>query len=291
MKDHLVRATSTDGTLRAMAAVTTGLVEEVRRRQQTDPTATVALGRLATGAALMGSLLKGDQRLALTVEGNGPLGRMSAETDALGHVRATVKNPVSGIPATGQGFNVVDAVGRAGFLHVTKDLRMREPYRSTVQLAASEIASDLAYYLTASEQLPSSVALGVYLETDGRASAAGGFMVQVMPPGSDENIALVEERLRTFAPPTELVREGLGAAQILERLFAGIPFTVKEESEIAFRCSCSYRQVYRMLSGLGSAELAEILLKEGGKVEVTCEFCGEQYRFSRDELEPLLKEK
>lgn len=289
MKDHLVRAISRDGTLRAMAAVTTDLVEEVRRRQQTDPTATVAIGRLATGAALMGSLLKGEQRLALTVEGNGPLIRMNAETDAAGHVRATVKNPMSGIPVTAAGFDVVQAVGKAGFLHVTKDLRMREPYRSTVQLATSEIASDLAYYLTTSEQLPSSVALGVFLETDGRVGAAGGFMVQVIPPGSDENIALIEERLRTFPAPTELVRDGLGAAQILERLFAGIPLDVKEETGLAFRCSCNYRQVYRMLSGLGAAELAEILLKEGGKVEVTCEFCGQQYRFSRDDLEPLLK--
>ncbi len=213
---------------------------------------------------------------------------MNAETDAAGHVRATVKNPLSGVPVTPEGFDVAGAVGRAGFLHVTKDLGLREPYRSTVQLATSEIAADLAYYLTTSEQIPSSIALGAYLEAEGRVSAAGGFMVQVMPPGNEENIALLEERLRTLAPPTALLREGLGPAQILERIFAQIPFEIKEETPILFHCSCSRRQVYRMLSGLGSAELAEILLKEGGTIEVTCEFCNEQYRYDREDLRELL---
>ncbi|MDX9709201.1 MAG: Hsp33 family molecular chaperone HslO, partial [Trichloromonas sp.] len=164
MTDHLVRILSKDGSLRAVAAATTNLTESIRRRQGTDPTATVALGRLVAGAALMGALLKGDQRLALMIEGSGPLQRLHAETDAFGHVRGSIKNPIAGLPPKADRFDVAGAVGKAGFLHVVKDLGLKEPYRGMVQLYSSEIAEDLAYYLTTSEQVPSTVGLGVALD-------------------------------------------------------------------------------------------------------------------------------
>ena len=202
MKDHMIRILTRDGSLRATAAVTTNLVEEIRLLQGSDPTASVALARLVTGAALMGSLLKGEQRLALQVEGNGPLHKLFAESDAEGHLRASLKNPVAGLPPRDDRFDVAGAVGRAGFLHVYKDLGLGEPYHGMVQLQSSEIGDDLAYYLTTSEQVPSSVALGVELAADGSVAAAGGFIVQALPPGDIPQIAGLEAQLRRMPPST-----------------------------------------------------------------------------------------
>ena len=202
MSDHLVRVLTLDGAIRVSVAVTTALVEEVRRRQQTDPTASVAVGRLATAAALMGSLLKGQQRIGLTIEGNGPLQRIQAEADANGRVRATVKVPQTGLPPRDGRFDVAGAVGRAGFLHVVKDLDLKEPYRGTVQLVSSEIAEDLAYYFTTSEQTPSSVALGVELGQQAEVVAAGGFLVQLMPNADDALADRLAERLEALPPTT-----------------------------------------------------------------------------------------
>jgi len=287
MKDHLVRILTKDGSLRAIAAVTTNLCEEIRQRQQTDPTASVALGRLVTGAALMGGLLKGDQRLGLMLEGNGPLQKLHAETDAEGHVRGSVKTPECGLPLKDGEFDVASAIGRAGFLHVIKDLGLKEPYRGMVRLYRSTVAQDLAYYFTISEQIPSTVALGVYLEPDGRISAAGGFLVQVMPDGDESFIGLLEERLAVLPPTTTLLREGLGPAHILERIFAGIPFAAQEHTDLVFRCGCNRRQIRRMLKTLGDEELRR-LIEEEEQTSVTCEYCRSRYAFSRSELERLL---
>ncbi|KIH77799.1 molecular chaperone Hsp33 [Geoalkalibacter ferrihydriticus] len=286
MKDQLIRVLTRDGSLRGLAAVTTSLAEESRRRQNADPTAALALGRLVTGAALMGGLLKGDQRLNLTIEGNGPLMRMSAETDAQGRVRATVKNPHPNLPLKDGRLDVVGAVGKAGFLHVTKDLGLREPYRGTVHLVSSEIGEDLAYYLTTSEQVPSAVSLGAYVETDGSVGAAGGFIIQAMPGGDESRIALLEERLRNMPAVTSLLREGLDANAILERLLIDIPFDVKQTSDLIFRCTCNRRQVGRMLAGLDTQEVDE-LVEEKEPIQVTCEFCKEVYTFTPDEIRAI----
>jgi molecular chaperone Hsp33 len=288
MTDHLVRVATADGTLRATVAVTTTLVESIRQRQGTDATATVALGRLVTGAALMSSLLKGNQRLALMVEANGPLQKLHAETDADGHVRGSVKVPISGVPVREDGFDVPAAVGKAGFLHVVKDLGLKEPYRGMVMLYTSEIAEDLAYYLTTSEQVPSTVALGVFLEKDGRASTAGGLLVQAMPEGRESLVALLEKRLIALPPITTLLREGLEPRQILEQLFLDIPLGRMEQTDLTFRCTCSRPQIRLMLQSLGNRELREIIAQDDETV-VTCEFCKERYAFDRTELTALLK--
>jgi molecular chaperone Hsp33 len=288
MKDHLIRILTSDGSLRATAAVTTRLVEEIRRRQETDPTATVALGRLVTGAALMGSLLKGEQRLALMIEGNGPLRKLHAETDAAGHVRGSIKVPSAGLPLRDGAFDVAGAIGRAGFLHVVKDLGLKEPYRGMVQLFRSTVAQDLAYYFTTSEQIPSSVALGVFVESDGRVSTAGGFMIQALPGGSEDLLARLEERLAVFPSTTTLLRQGLGPLQILERLLEGVPFAVKGTTDLSFRCGCSRAQVGRMLTSLEAEERRELLEREEATT-VTCEYCRETYTFNREELERLMR--
>jgi molecular chaperone Hsp33 len=289
MSDHLIRVSTVDGTLRATAAVTTSLTQAICQRQGTDATATVALGRLVTGAALMGSLLKDDQRLALMIEANGPLQKLHAETDAAGHVRGSVKVPVSGVPVAADGFDVPAAVGKAGFLHVVKDLGMKEPYRGMVMLYSSEIAEDLAYYLTTSEQVPSTVALGVFLEGDGRVSTAGGLLVQALPEGRESLVSLLEQRLIALPPITSLLREGLAPAQILEQLFENIPLGRMEKTDLTFRCSCSREQIRRMLKSLGTEELEDMIARDDETV-VTCEFCKERYAIPRDEMKVLLEE-
>jgi len=278
MSDQLIRILTLDGAIRVSVAETTLLVEEIRRRQQTDPTATVAVGRLATAAALMVSLLKGDQRIGLTVEGNGPLQRIQAEADAYGRVRATVKVPLAGLPPRDGRFDVAGAVGRAGFLHVVKDLGLKEPYRGMVQLVSSEIAEDLAYYFTTSEQTPSSVALGVELGQKAEVAAAGGFLVQLMPEADDSLADLLAERLAVLPPTTSMMRRGLSPAAIAERVLEGLPYQLLGSEPIALACTCSRQQTLTMLRTLGARELDGII-KDLGEARVTCEYCKENYQF------------
>lgn len=286
MKDHLLRLTSVDGTLRATAASTRDLIEELRRRHGTDPTATVALGRLATGTVLLGSLLKGKQRLALMLEGNGPLQKLHAETDAEGHVRATVKNPVSGLPPSESGFPVAQAIGKAGFLHVIKDLELKEPYQSMVQLYSSEVAEDLAYYLATSEQIPSSVALGVSLTPTGGVAAAGGFLIQALPGCPQERLQELEQHLAGLPPVTTLLAGGSTPGEILGQALEGIPLTHGTTLTPAFRCTCSMRQVTAMLRSLPPEERQELARRQEA-TEVSCEYCRQVYRFTPEELAGL----
>jgi len=286
MNDHLLRILAEDGSLRATAALTTNLVEETRHRQQTDPTATVAIGRLVTGAALLGSLLKGAQRLALIIEGNGPLRQLSAETDAHGNLRATLKQPLAGVPPKDGHFDVAGAIGRAGFLQVVKDLGLREPYRGMVQLVSSEVAEDLAWYLTSSEQVPSSVALGVTLGPHAEVTAAGGFLVQAMPGCPEERIALLEKRIAALPPVSTLLGRGRAPEQLLAELFAGIPYQVQGRTDLTYRCTCGRDQVRAMLASLPQDELRQ-LAAENEEVTVTCEFCKEPYRFPAAEMAGL----
>lgn len=283
MSDHLLRAISSDGSLRVCVAETTLLVEEIRVRQQSDPTATVAIGRLATGAALMGSLLKGAQRLALTVEGNGPLQRLLVEADAAGRVRASLKQPVAGLPPRQGRYDVAGAIGHAGFLHVLKDLGLKEPYRGMVQLQSSEVAEDLAYYFTVSEQTPSSLGLGVELDGAGRVAIAGGFLLQLLPQADPELAIRLEERIAGLPPTTRLLAAGGGPEKVLDRLLADIEYRLLAETPLQFHCPCSREQSRQLLALLGRDDLAR-LSDEQETVVVTCEFCRQTYRFDRPAL-------
>ncbi|MBN1140971.1 MAG: Hsp33 family molecular chaperone HslO [Deltaproteobacteria bacterium] len=283
MKDYLIKLLTRDGSLRAIAARTTLLAEEIRRRHGTDPVATVAVGRLATGAALCGGLLKEDQRLALIVEGDGPLRRLLAETDAGGRVRASVKNPVSGLPAEPGSYTVARAVGRNGLLHVVKDLGLKEPYRGSVRLQTAEIGEDLAYYFTVSEQTPSSVALGILLGAGGEVAAAGGFLIQALPGADPEPIAAVERRLIDLPPLTSLLKQRLTPEGILGEVFRELPFRIEQNVAVTFQCGCSRPRIRRVLMTLGKEELQRLGEEQGGAA-VTCEFCKEVYSFSREEV-------
>lgn len=287
MQDHLIRVVSPDGLFRAAAAVTTELVRTICEKQQTDLTATVALGRLLTGGALLGCLLKGQQRLALVVEGNGPLGKLSVEADARGRVRGTIRNPVANLPPAGDRFDVAGAIGKAGFLHVWKDLGLKAPYQSMVQLQTSEIAEDLAWYLTSSEQVPSSIGLGVELDAQGRIAVAGGFLVQALPPGDAAAIEILSERIKGLPPTTSMLRQGMMPTEILARVFGDSGFHVQSEIPLQFFCPCNQQYIEQMLIGLGRKELIS-LAEDQEPVEVVCEYCRHRYHFNREQMGELI---
>jgi molecular chaperone Hsp33 len=288
MTDYMVRIITETENVRALACVTTGLVDDARQRHGTWPTASAALGRALTGGALMGALLKSGQRLALKFEGNGPLKKLIVEADSNGAVRGYVADPhVHMINDEGK-LDVAGALGKAGFLTVTKDLGLKEPYKGMVQLYTSEIAEDLAYYLMESEQIPSAVGLGVFVETDNSVSAAGGFLIQTMPPADNRVIDRLMEQIGTLPPITQLLREGKTPEQLLERLFSGIPYMTLEKRMLALSCICSRERIEGVLVSLGREEIAAMIEGEQ-ETEVACEFCRERYIFSRKELERLLK--
>ena len=276
-----------DGLFRGVAAVTTNLVRTICETQQTDLTATVALGRLLTGGALLSSLLKGQQRLALAVEGNGPVGKMSVEADANGRIRGNIRNPITNLPPAGNQFDVARAVGKAGFLHVWKDLGLKNPYQSMVQLQSSEIAEDIAWYLTSSEQVPSSIGLGVELDSDGKVAMAGGFLLQSLPPGDDAQIDTLTQRIQALPPTTTLLRQGLSPTAVLGRIFGSVDFKVQQETPLQFYCPCSQQQIETMLIGLGRGELNS-MLDSPDPVEVVCEYCRSCYQFNDEQMGALI---
>jgi molecular chaperone Hsp33 len=289
VNDYLVRIISKTENVMALACVTTGLVDEARRRHDCWPTAAAALGRALTGGALLGAQLKTGQRLALKFEGNGPLKKIIVEAESNGAVCGYVAVPqVNMVDKKGK-LDVGGALGRAGFLTVTKDLGLKEPYRGMVQLYTSEIAEDIAYYLTGSEQIPSAVGLGVFVGPDNQVSVAGGFLIQTLPPADNELVDRLMAHIEQLPPITQLLRDGKTPEQLLELLFSGIPYKTLEKRALSFRCTCSREKVERTLISLGATEIADVIERDGG-AEVTCEFCREAYSFSRDELEGLLGE-
>jgi molecular chaperone Hsp33 len=237
----------------------------------------------------MGATLKTGQRIALSFEGNGPLKKILVEADANGAVRGYVRVPAVHMERPDGSFDMASALGRAGLLSVTKDLGMKQPYRGIVPLATSEIGEDLAAYLTESEQIPSAVGLGVFVEPDNSVSAAGGFLIQAFPPGHGELVEQLMNKLETLPSITAMLREGATPEQLLERLFEGIPYTTLEKRELAFVCSCSRERIEQVLISLGKDELADMLEKQG-EAEVKCEFCQEVYSFDKDDLNLLISE-
>lgn len=289
MKDYLVRCISQRGDVLGLACVTTGIVNVACRLHGTYMTASAALGRALTGGALMGALLKNDQRLALKFEGNGPLKKILVEADNEGSLRGFVGVPEIDLPLNKGKIDVAGALGRAGFLTVMKDLGFEEPYRGIVQLRTSEIAEDLAYYFTESEQIPSAVGLGVFIELDGSVSAAGGFLIQSLPPSNEEVIDTLIQHIDNIPALSSFFRSGKTPEELLECFFEGIPFHILEKRNLTYRCTCNREIIKRVLMSLGRDEI-ESIARELGETEIFCEFCRTVYQFSRKELDHLIQE-
>ena len=288
MIDKLLLATVAGGSARVIVATTTNLVDEARRRHDTFPTASAALGRTMTAGLLLATSLKGEDIITIRVLGDGPLGGIIVTADASGSVRGYVQEPHTNLPPTEGGkLNVGGAVGK-GTLCISRDMGFGEPYTGSVELVSGEIADDVTYYLTVSEQTPSAVGLGVLVNTDYTVLAAGGYLIQMMPGASEETIATLEANQSKLAPVSTLVAEGKDAHVILELLTRGLPMIVHEERKIEFDCRCSKQRLEKILISLGSEELKSIITEEG-KVDLTCHFCGDEFQFNRAELEELVQ--
>jgi molecular chaperone Hsp33 len=286
MGDYLVRVIAKNVNVRGLACVTSLLVDGACKRHGTAPTASAALGRALTGGALMGALLKTGQRVALKFAGDGPLKQILVEADSDGAVRGYVKAPNVDLPLKEGKLNVADALGRKGLLTVVKDLRLKDPYTGMVRLYSGEIAEDLAFYFSESEQIPSAVGLGVFVEPDGRVSAAGGFLIQSFPPYDDRTVDELIGQINEISGITQFLRAGRKPEDLIDIIFEKIPYDILEIRDLSFRCTCSKERVERALVALGREEILNII-REQGNSDVTCEFCRETYHFTREELDRL----
>jgi len=285
--DGLARALAAGGTISALAAVTTSLVDEARSRHGTFPTATAALGRALTGALLLAATLKRDERLSLDFRGSGPLRGILTDATPAGDVRGFVMRPATHLPPRCGKLDVGGALG-AGTLCV-----MRVPiagaglYRSVVPLTTGEIGDDLAHYLATSEQVPSVVGLGVFVARDGVVVAAGGYLVQAMPGANAAVRDGLAARVRDVPAPSAMVREGLTPAAILARLLSDLEPEVIGEREVRFQCRCSTDRVARAVLAMGRTEIDDAIRRDG-RIQALCEFCGVRYELDEHALRELL---
>lgn len=289
MSDYIVRAAAADNQIRAFAITSREMVEKARQIHNTSPVATAALGRSLSAGAMMGSMMKGERDLlTLQIRGDGPLGGITVTADSSAQVKGYVNEPAVLIPANEKGkLDVSGAIGN-GMLQVIRDLGMKEPYVGQTELQTGEIAEDLTYYFATSEQIPSSVGLGVLLNRDNTVCQAGGFIIQLMPYTEDKVIDALEQRLAGVSSVTELLNRGLTPEGILEELLGDLGLTVNDTIPTAFSCSCSKERVEKAIISIGSKEIRE-MIRDGKPIEVKCHFCNEAYSFQIEELKKILE--
>ncbi|KGR77463.1 Hsp33 family molecular chaperone HslO [Ureibacillus sinduriensis] len=291
MKDYLVRAVGYNGQIRAFAARTTETVSEAQKRHHTWPVVSAALGRSMTASVMMGAMLKGEDKITVKVDGKGPIGAMVIDAEAKGHVRGFVSNGQVHFPLNEHGkLDVRAGVGTEGFLSVVKDLGMKDMFSSQVPIVSGEIAEDFTYYFATSEQVPSSVGLGVLVNPDNTILAAGGFIIQLMPGCKEETIAALENHLATIEPVSKMIEKGMTPEEILAAVLGEQgEVQILSTMPVQFQCTCSKERYSRALMGLGVNEIEEII-EEEGNIETQCHFCLETYDFTEDELQSLVNE-
>lgn len=289
MSDYIVRATAADNQIRAFAATTKELVEYARNAHNTSPVATAALGRLLTGGAMMGVMMKGDKDvLTLQIRCSGPIGGLTVTADSKGNVKGYVNNPDVILPANEKGKLDVGKALDLGILSVIKDMGLKEPYVGQVELKTGEIGDDLTYYFASSEQVPSAVGLGVLMEKNNTVCQAGGFIIQLMPFTEEKVIAQLEKNLAEVNSVTELLNQGMTPEMILEKLLGNLGLEINEKTETRFYCNCDKVRVGKVLISIGEKELQD-MIDEGKEVELNCHFCNTNYTFSVEELKELLE--
>lgn len=283
MQDHLVRAVAPG--VRAFAAVTTNLVDEARRRHDCYPVAAAALGRTMTAALLMAANLKNDESLTIRIAGDGPLGEIIVDGASDGTVRGYVHHPHADLPLHNGKIAVGHGVGK-GQVYVTRFMGLKQPFTGSSPLISGEIAEDITNYLLVSEQIPSSVALGVLVDPSLTVLSAGGFMIQAMPGAGDAVLERLENNLAGLPPVTTLLHNGVDPSGILKLVFEGMDLKFTDQMDVTFACRCSRERVESMLVSLGAAEIREMI--EEGHAEVQCHFCSEKYQFEQHDLETIL---
>ena len=289
MNDYMIRATAADGQIRAFAATTRDMVENAKNAHNTSPVATAALGRLMTAAAMMGADFRGEQGLlTLRIEGSGPLGGLLVTANGHGDVKGYAFNPDVMLPPNAQGKLDVGGSLDLGVLSVIKDIGLKEPYVGQTQLVTGEIAEDLTYYFATSEQVPSSVALGVLMNKDNTVRQAGGFIIQLLPGASDEIIDKLEAKLSGISSITALLNAGKTPEEILTDILGEFGLEILSKMPVQFRCDCDRSRVEKAIISIGKKEIQD-MINEGREIEVNCQFCNKHYKFSVDELGDLLK--
>lgn len=286
MEDYIVRATAADAQIRAFAAVTTNLAEEARSRHQTSPVATAALGRLLTGGVMMGSMMKNPTDiLTLQIKCSGPIGGLTVTADAAGRVKGYVNNQEVMLPPKNGKLDVGGALG-TGFLNVIRDMGLKEPYSGQTELQTGEIAEDLTYYFAASEQVPSSVGLGVLMNPDNTVRCAGGFIVQVMPFIEEAMLRRLEENIGKLKSVTVMLDGGHSPEEMLSQVLSGMDVEITDTLPARFACNCSKERVEKALISIGRKDIQE-MIEDKKTIEVKCHFCNTAYNFTVDELKSI----
>lgn len=288
MQDYMIRATAADDSIRAFAATTRQMVEDARRAHDTTPVCTAALGRLLTGGVMIGSMLKEDKALVtIQIRGDGPAGGLTVTADSHFHAKGYVNNPHVQIPLKPNGkLDVSGAIGK-GTLTVIRDIGLKEPYVGTIQMPSAEIAEDLTLYFAESEQIPSSVGLGVLVDRNWSVRQAGGFILQLMPGAGDEVIDRLEKKIAGLRSVTDLLEQGMLPEDILGELIGDFGLQITQKHEVSFACSCSRERIEKALISIGPEDVTE-MIEEGKPIEVGCQFCGKQYRFGVEDLRRIL---
>ncbi|ACL77194.1 Hsp33 family molecular chaperone HslO [Ruminiclostridium cellulolyticum] len=289
MGDYIVRMTAAQGTVRAFGAMTTEMVGQAAEIHGLSPIATAALGRTMTAAGMMSKMLKGENdKLTIQLKGDGPLGGIVVVSDSKANVRGYVHNPNVYLPLNERGkLDIRTAMGY-GYINVIRDMGLKEPYIGLSQLVSGEIADDLTYYFATSEQVPSTVALGVLIDATG-VIGAGGFIVQMMPGAEEETVATLEKRLIGFPSVSKLISEGTTPEQILNMLLEGMEPKIVETVPCSFKCNCTRERMERNLISIGKKDLLEIF-EDGKGAELQCHFCNTKYNFSHQDIENIVKE-
>ena len=289
MKDYIVRATAANNQVRAFAATTRNMVETARQAHNTSPVATAALGRLLTGGAMMGTMMKNEKDvLTIQINCDGPIQGLTVTADMAGNVKGYVENPNVMLPPSKKGkLDVANALG-LGVLNVIKDMGLKEPYLGQTILMTSEIAEDLTYYFATSEQVPSSVGLGVLMEKDNTVKQAGGFIIQVMPFIEEEVVAKLEQNIANVESVTSMLDKGYTPEQILETVLDGFDVEYTDSMPTQFSCNCSKERVEKALISIGRKDIQE-MIDDGESIEMHCHFCNTSYNFTVEELKEILK--
>lgn len=287
MSDYIVRATAAEGQIRAFAITSKDLVETARKHHNTSPVMTAALGRLLSGAVMMGVMMKGEKDLlTIQIQGSGPAKGLVVTADAKGHVKGYPQVPDVILPPNSQGkLDVGGALG-IGVMSVIKDLGMKEPYVGQIELKTGEIADDLTYYFATSEQIPSSVGLGVLMNRDNTVKQAGGFIIQLMPFTDEKIIEKLEKRIAQISSITALLQKGDTPEMLLKEVLGEIPFEVADTIPAEFHCDCSKERISKSLATIGKKDLNE-MIAGGEGIEVKCHFCNTDYKFNTEELKTI----
>lgn len=288
MTDYIIRASAADGQIRAFAATTRDMTEYAREIHNTSPIATAALGRTLAAGAMMGLMMKGEKDvLTLQIKGDGPMAGITVTANSKAEVKGYVFNPEVMLPPSARGkLDVGGAIG-AGTLRVIMDLGLKEPYIGQTNLVTSEIAEDLTYYFATSDQVPSSVALGVLMNKDNTVKRAGGFIIQLMPFAADEIIDKLEAKLGQMTGITDLLDKDMSPEMILEYVLGDFDLEILSKEPTSYVCDCSKERVEKAIITIGAKDISE-MIEDNEPIEVKCHFCNKDYEFSVEELKGIL---